>query len=67
MLAPILTRASNYKFPSDGKGLQLIEATQIMETISIFVIILFAAANIILPFINKQLSRKEAEIKNLLI
>ena len=65
MLAPILVQSQNIwlvKFDADK-----IDLLYLMETISIIAIIIFALANIILPFINKQLTNKESNIKNLLI
>ena len=65
MLTPILVQSQNmWLIMFDDNKIDLL---YLMETISIITIFIFALANIILPFINKQLTTKESNIKNLLI
>lgn len=68
MLAPVLiTKYVRFSPSSDMNVLEKIWSENYMFQISIIAIIIFALANIILPFINKQLTVKWANIKNLLI
>ena len=68
MLAPILVTKYITQFPDDIMNeVQKMITHNNMVDISIVAIITFALANIILPFINKQLISKESNIKNLLI
>ena len=64
MLMPILVQFQNvWLVKFDTYKIDLLYS---METISIIAILLFALANIILPFVNKQLTQQWANIKNLL-
>ena len=68
MLAPVLiTKYVRFSPSSDMNVLEKIWSENYMFQISIIAVIIFALANIILPFINKQLTTKESNIKNLLI
>ena len=68
MLAPVLINKYISAIPDDVmSSIVKMNTNNLMVDISILSVIIFALANIILPFINKQLTVKWANIKNLLI
>ena len=69
MLAPILVTQKYIQLKefqdTEDTILQMLQNS--LFTISIIAVIIFALANIILPFINKRLIQESSNIKNLLI
>jgi sterol desaturase/sphingolipid hydroxylase (fatty acid hydroxylase superfamily) len=69
MLAPILVTQKYIQLKkfqdTEDTILQMLQNS--LFTISIISVIIFALANIILPFINKRLIQGSSNIKNLLI
>ena len=69
MLAPILVTQKYIQLKkfqdTEDTILQMLQNS--LFTISIISVIIFALANIILPFINKRLIQESSNIKNLLI